>query len=146
MAELRISTEKVCFIVARARAYHAKLPPVLPDYGSNPTDDEGGAPTLEDRPGDLSEQVLRDALAELNGAELADLLGLARLGEDDARTTDDWPDVLREVDDQHPEHPVDDLVAQPLLADMLEEGLAKFGLNCADSGQALEPGTKVLPD
>lgn len=145
MSDLRISTEKVCFIVAKARAFHAKLPPVLPDYGSNPTDEEGLHPILEDRPGDLTGQELRDALAGLNGAELADLIGLWRLGEDDQRTADDWPEVLRDVEDQHPEHPVDALSEQPLLADMLEEGLQKFGLSCADSGEGIDPGSKVLP-
>ena len=146
MAELRISTEKVCFIVAKARAFHAKIPPVLPDHGSNPSDEEAVHPILEDRPGDLTGQELRDALAGLNGAELADLIGLLRLGEDDLRTAEDWPEVLREVDDQRPEHPVDQLIEQPLLADMLEEGLQKFGLSCADSGEPLHPETKVLPD
>lgn len=145
MSELRISTEKVCFIIARARAFHAKLPPVLPDYGSNPSDEDAVHPILEDREGDLSGQELRDALADLNGAELADLIGLFRLGEDDLRSADDWQDVLGEVDDQRPEHPVDDLAGQPLLADMLEEGLQKFGLSCADSGESLAPGAKVLP-
>ena len=145
MSDLRISTEKVCFIVARARTFHAKLPPVLPDYGSNPSDEEAAHPILEDRPDDLTGQELRDALSELNGAELADLIGLFRLGEDDLRTADDWPDVLREVDDQQPEHPVDYLTEQPLLADMLEEGLQKFGLSCADSGEPVDPASKVLP-
>ena len=146
MAELRISVEKVCFIVARARTFHAKLPPVLPDYGSNPTDEEAAHPILEDRPGDATEQELRDALAGLNGAEMADLIALSWLGRDDVRTTDDWADVLAEVEDQHPEHPVDELAQQPLLADMLEEGLAKFDLSCADSGDPVPPGAKLLPD
>ena len=145
MSELRISTEKVCFIIAKARTFHAKLPPVLPDYGSNPSDEDAVHPILEDRPGDLTGQELKDALAELNGAELADLIGLFRLGEEDIRTADDWPEVLREVDEQQPEHPVDELVEQPLLADMLEEGLQKFGLSCADSGEPLDPPVKVLP-
>jgi len=146
MAELRISTEKVCFIVARSRTFHAKLPPVLPDYGSNPADEDTAHPILEDRPGDETEQELRDALSGLDGAEMADLIALSWLGRDDVRDADDWDDVLAEVADQRPEHPVDALVEQPLLADMLEEGLAKFGLSCADSGEELAPDARVLPE
>ena len=146
MSELRISTEKVCFIIARARTFHAKLPPVLADYGSNPSDEDAVHPILEDREGDLTGQELRDALAGLDGGELADLIGLFRLGEDDLRTAEDWPEVLREVDDQPPEHPVDHLMQQPLLADMLEEGLQKFELSCAESGEPLGPRAKVLPE
>ena len=146
MSELRISTEKVCFIVARARTFHAKLPPVLPDDGSNPTDESVDHPILEDRPGDATGEELRDALSGLSGAEMADLIGLFWLGRDDLRDADDWADVLAEVDDQRPEHPVDDLMQQPLLADMLEEGLAKFGHSCMDRGEAVEPPARMLPE
>jgi hypothetical protein len=146
MAELRISTEKVCFIIARARAFHVKTTPVLDDYGSNPSDEEALHPILEDRLGDASETEFKDAVAALDGAELADLIALSWLGGDESRDADDWDDVLAEVADQRPEHPVDAMTEQPLLAEMLEEGLAKFGLSCAESGEAIPPDAKLLPD
>lgn len=145
MSELRISTEKVCFIVARSRAFHAQLPTVLPDEGSNSIDDDGGQILEDDEDDDVAEEELRDAFRSLDGAEMADLIGLFWLAREDGGE-DDWPDIMAEVADQHPEHPIDYLVEQPLLADFLEEGLAAFGLRCADSGEPIAGGSRLRPD
>lgn len=146
MAELRISTEKVCFIIAKARAFHVKAAPVVDDYGSNPSDEEAAHPILEDRAGDATDTELRDAIAGLDGGELADLIGLSWLGRDADRDADDWDEILAEVADQAPERPVDALMEQPLLAEMLEEGLDAFGLSCGESGEAIAPDARVLPE
>ena len=129
MSELRISTETVCFAIARARAL-AKVAPTGLVEGSNPSDENYQA-VLEDRPGDATEEELRRALQALNGEELADLIGLMWLGRDD-RPVEDWPDVLREVAEQPPERPIDELLETPLLGEYLEQGLATFGYSCSD--------------
>lgn len=135
MSELRIDTATVCFIVTKARAFDAKVAPGGMEAGSNPVDDEMlGA--LEHRARDPIEQELRQAIEALNGAELADLTALMRLGRDDG-SIDDWPDVLHDILEDPPEHPVDDLVGTPLLGDYLEEGLAKFGVNCMETGEGV---------
>jgi len=133
MAELRISTETVCFIIAKARALDAKVAPSGLMDGSNPADDEERA-ILEDRPGDATEEELRRTLEALNGAEMADLIGLAWLGRGE-ETVEDWPDIMERVADEHPEHPVTYLMQLPLLGDYLDEGLAAFGLSCTESGE-----------
>jgi len=130
MSELRISTETVCFAIARARALAAKVAPTGLVEGSNPSDENYQA-VLEDRPGDATEEELRRALQALNGEELADLIGLMWLGRDD-RPVEDWPDVLREVAEQPPERPIDELLETPLLGEYLEQGLATFGYSCSD--------------
>ena len=134
MAELRISTETVCFIIAKARALDAKVAPTGLADGSNPTDDEAGHPILEDLPSDATEEELRRTLEALNGAEMADLIGLAWLGRGE-ETIEDWPEIMQRVAEEHPEHPVAWLMQLPLLGDYLEEGLAAFGLSCLDSGE-----------
>src|SRR5690606_28309660 len=48
---LRISPEKVCFIIFKARQFDAKVAPVVPDEGSNPVD-ESFFDVLEDIPDD----------------------------------------------------------------------------------------------
>jgi hypothetical protein len=130
MSELRISTETVCFAIARARALAAKVAPTGLVEGSNPSDENYQA-VLEDRSGDATEEELRRALQALNGEELADLIGLTWLGRDD-RPVEDWPDVLREVAEQPPERPIDELLETPLLGEYLEQGLATFGYSCSD--------------
>ena len=146
MSELRISTERVCFIIAKSRAFHAKITPVMADDASNMTDDEGFSPAvMEDRGTDGTEQELREALHDLNPAELADILGLMWLGREGG-DEEDWPDIMAQVEDQRPEHPVDYLVQSPLLGDFLDEGLEKFGFRCEDSGEPVAAGTRLRPD
>lgn len=145
MSELRISTERVCFIIAKSRAFHVKITPVMGDDASNMTDEEGFSPAvIEDRGTDGTEEELREALRDLNPAEMADLLGLMWLGREGG-AEEDWPDIMAQVEDQRPEHPIDDLVQSPLLGDFLDEGLEKFGFSCADSGEAVAGGTKMRP-
>ena len=48
---LGISSEKVCYIIAKARQFEAKDVVADPDSGSNPTDD-GVVCVLEDQPDD----------------------------------------------------------------------------------------------
>jgi hypothetical protein len=133
MAELRISTETVCFIIAKARTLDVKVASSGLMSGSNPADDEERA-ILEDQPGDATEEELRRTLEALNGAEMADLIGLAWLGRGE-ETVEDWPDIMQRVTEEHPEHPIAWLMQLPLLGDYLEEGLAAFGLSCTDSGE-----------
>jgi hypothetical protein len=144
MSELRVSTETICFIIAKARALDVKVAPTGLASGSDPIDDDYHA-TLEDRASDPTEEELRRTLEAVNGAEMADLVALVWLGRDDL-DVGEWPDVLRQVSDAHIEHPVDYLVRMPLLGDYLEEGLAKFGRSCLESGEPLDPAARVRPD
>jgi hypothetical protein len=144
MSELRVSTETICFIIAKARALDVKVAPTGLASGSDPIDD-GYQAALEDRASDPTEEELRQTLEALNGAEMADVLSLMWLGRDDL-ALEEWPDVLRQVDDAHIGHPVDYLMGRPLLGDYLEEGLAKFGVSCLESGETIDPGVRVRPE
>lgn len=130
MSELRINTETVCFVIAKARAFDAQVAPSGLAEGSNPSDENYQA-VLEDRPGDATEEELRRTLQSLNGEELADLIGLMWLGRDD-RPLEDWPDVLREVAEEWPDHPIAEILGTPLLGEYLDLGLAKFGYSCTE--------------
>lgn len=143
MSELRVSTETICFVIAKARALDVKEAPSGLASGTNPADEDYQS-ALEDRPGDATEEELERTLQALNGAEMADTIALMWLGRDDS-PLEEWPDVLREVGEAHIEHPVDYLMGTPLLGDYLEEGLAKFGFSCIESGEPLEAPTKTLP-
>jgi hypothetical protein len=143
MSELRVSTETVCFIIAKARAFDAKVAPSGLNDGANPIDD-AYLETLEDQPGgDATEEELRRTLEALNGAEMADLVGLMWLGRE-ATPVESWEEVQRQIAEAGIEHPVDYLMGTPLLGDYLEEGLAWFGRSCTESGEAMAPGTKLL--
>ena len=130
MATLRISPEKVCFVVVKARELDVQVAPSELEDGSNATDDDMAA-ILEDYAGNPTYEELRSFLEALNDDELEDLLALTWLGRDDY-TIDDWDDVLAEVRDVRERHTIDYLLGTPLLPDYLEDGLAAFGLSCEE--------------
>ena len=151
MAELRISPEKVCFIVMRSRAYEAKEAATGMGEGSNPSDQglEDEAPYIdtldEDEAGDATEEELRDAIRSLNEDEKLDLISLMRLGRDGAAGLDDWDEILAEVADEQDTPAEHYLLGTPLLAEYLEEGLDKFGISCTDLMPSGEWPPEVAP-
>jgi hypothetical protein len=130
MATLRISPEKVCFVVVKARELDVKVDPEELDEGSNPTDDQMMA-ILEDYADDPTFEELKSFLESLNDDEVEDLLALTWLGRGDY-SLDDWDEIMGEVRDVRERHTVDYLLGTPLLPDYLEGGLAEFGLSCEE--------------
>ena len=130
--ELGINPEKVCFIIAQARAFDVKEGDSDPDSGSNATDD-GMADILEDTPGDASYQEMVEFIRALDEEEQVNLVALAWLG----RGTYDireWREAIREARAQRNTRTAEYLTGLPLLGDYLEEGLAAFGESCAEPG------------
>lgn len=127
---LTISSEKVCFIIVKAREFDAKDPSSEPDPGSNPSDDRGIA-VLEEHGDDPVEQELASFIGALSQDEQIDLVGLAWLGRDGAGR-DDWRETRREAARAHNERTASYLLGMPMLADFLEEGLSMLGLSCEE--------------
>ena len=73
---LNISPEKVCFLIAKARMFDAKVDPVEPDPGSNAADD-GGREILADYRSDSTLEELSNAIDTLNDDEVIDVIALA---------------------------------------------------------------------
>ena len=125
-----ISTEKVCFIIVKARELDVKVAPEELDEGSNATDD-GMQRILEDYADDPTREELKSFLAAQSDDELRELVALTWIGRGDYGP-DDWDNVLSEVQDTREKHTIDYLLGTPLLADYLEEALSQFGLSCED--------------
>jgi Protein of unknown function (DUF3775) len=125
-----ISTEKVCYVVVKARELGVKVAPEELDDGSNPTDDAMQR-ILEDYADDPTYEELKSFLAAQSDDEIRQLLALTWIGRGDY-DADDWDDVLSEVQDVREKHTIDYLLGTPLLADYLEEALSQFGLSCED--------------
>lgn len=131
MPTLRISSEKVCYIVVKAREFDVKVAPEWLDDASNPTDD-GMTRVLEDYKDDPTLAELQSYLRSLDDDELEDMVALTLIGRGDY-TIDEWEDVMSEVRDlRASEDTVRYLIGIPLLGDYLEDGLNEFGLTCAD--------------
>jgi Protein of unknown function (DUF3775) len=130
MPTLRISTEKVCYVVVKAREFDVKVAPEWLDDGSNPADD-GMTRVLEDYKDDPTLLELRSYLHAMNEDELEDLIALTLLGRGDY-AIDEWEDLMAEAAELREDGPVRYLIGIPLLGDYLEDGLNEFGLSCAD--------------
>lgn len=128
--ELGINSEKVCHVIAKARAFDAKEEMTDPDSGSNAADD-GMTDVLEDLPDDIDATRLEllEFIRSMDEDEQINLVALAWVG----RGTYDlgeWREALNQARAQHNKRTAEYLLGLPMLGDYLEEGLAAFGLDC----------------
>jgi hypothetical protein len=114
-AELTISTEKVCFIIVKAREFDVKDAVTEPDPGSNAADD-GQVAVLEDHADDPVQQELTSFINALTGR--------------DDYEASDWATVRDEAAREHNRRTASYLLGMPMLADFLEEGLSMLGRSC----------------
>lgn len=129
-AEMDIAPEKVCFVVVKSREFQAKVDVVEADPGSNPSD-EGFREILEDYRDDPTYEELKEFLSSLNEDEIANLLALAWMGRGDFGR-DEWTTAVMEARRVEDAKAADYLIATPLIADYLEEGLSQLGHSCED--------------
>ncbi len=123
-----LSTEKACYIIAKAREFDVKVDPVGPDPGSNPADDDE-LDVLEDFAADPTFDELTAAIRELNRDEQIELVALTWLGRG-SFSTDQWHEAVAEARDAHNDRTAEYLTGIPLLSDYLEEGLTAMGESC----------------
>src|SRR3546814_20859493 len=87
-----MGTDKVCWVVVKARAFDATEETVEEDYGGNPID-EGFREVLEDQPDDPTPDELEAFIDAMNDGEQAELVALTWLGRGDI-TADDWSEAM----------------------------------------------------
>ncbi|MEH6953085.1 DUF3775 domain-containing protein (plasmid) [Nitrobacter sp. NHB1] len=127
---MTISTEKVCFIIIKARQFDAKDAMTEPNRGSNPFDDME-AVVLEEHEDDPVVEELTGLIDALSEDEQIDLVSLTWLGRDDYSAAD-WAMVREEAARAHNERTASYLLGVPQLGDFLEEGLSMLGYSCED--------------
>lgn len=130
MPELAISSDKVGFLIEKARQFDAKDIASDTDAGSNGADDDM-IDVLED---DGRDPVVREIAGFINALsqdEQTDLVALMRLGRGDG-TIEEWSDLRREAADGRNGHTARYLLGEPLLGDLLAEGLGEFGIDWTD--------------
>ena len=136
MPELAISPEKVAFLIEKAREFDVKESGTDPDSGSNPTDDDN-IDVLEDNRSDPVAFELRSFIRAMNEDEQVDLVTLMWLGRGDG-TIDDWDELrARAIEargeyDQPRSETARYLLGEPMLGDLLADGLDAFGMDWTD--------------
>jgi len=127
MPELAISAEKVGFLIEKARQFDVKEAASDPDSGSNGTDDDM-IDVLQDTGADPVVREITGFIRALSVDEQIDLIALMRLGRGDG-TLEEWNELRREAADSRDGRTVTYLLGEPMLGDLLAEGLEEFGLD-----------------
>ena len=127
---LDIPTDRLGFIILKAREYDVKEGDSDPDEGSNPTDD-GNMDVLTDNGDDPVREELLDAIRELNDDERVQLVALAWLGRG-TYDLSEWRTALDTARSEHRKRTAEYLLGLPLLGDYLEDGLSMFGDGIVD--------------
>jgi hypothetical protein len=130
MPSLSISSEKVCFLIVKAREFDVQDIDTELEEGANASDDKM-IDVLEENSDNPVAQEIRVFIAELGEDEKADLIGLLRVGRGDG-PMEEWDALREEGFGEHEGRIAAYLMGEPLLSDYLEEGLSQFGISCAE--------------
>ena len=131
--------DTLCRIVLRAREYEAQTPT---DYDGNETadnvddTDEETLSVLDDTLNDSVEEELKSAFEDLGEDQLAEVLAFCWVGQG-TYDAGDWDEAIDEAQSMVAEGvdgAIDELMEQPMLASVLESGLAAFDLSCNGIG------------
>jgi hypothetical protein len=129
----------LCRIILRAREYEAQTPT---DYDGNEAADnvddeeEGTLSVLDDTINDSVEEELRAVFEDLGEDQLAEVLAFCWVGQG-TYDAGDWEEAMDEAGDLARDGgsaAIDELMEMPMLASVLESGLAAFDLSCDGIG------------
>ncbi len=123
---LDISTEKVAYVIVRARELDAKV-----GRWDSPGDSRDADTILESRRGDATEHELRSFISDLNDDEKAELVAVMWIGRD-TYSAEELSEAISTARQEATTPTEDYLLGIPLLSDYLEEGLAKLGIDPGD--------------
>jgi hypothetical protein len=132
--------DTLCRIILRAREYEAQT---ATDYdGGEAADnvddeDEGALSVLDDTINESVEEELKAALEDLGEDQLAEVIAFCWVGQG-TYDAGDWDEAMNEaqdlVGDDGTSGAIDELMDMPMLASVLESGLAAFDLSCEGIG------------
>jgi Protein of unknown function (DUF3775) len=132
--------ETLCRIILRAREYEAQT---ASDYDRDEDPDnvddeqEGTLSVLEDDINTSVEEELHAAFEDLGEDQLAEVIAFCWVGQGTYEAAD-WDEAMAEAQDlvnDGSEGAIEELMEQPMLASVLESGLAAFELSCEGIGE-----------
>lgn len=125
---LDVNPEIVCFLIDKAREFHAREQVVIPDNPDSSTDD-WALQVLADHKGDLTYQEFVATVNDLEPDQQQNVVALLWLGRGDFDVSE-WEAALDEARENWTPQTGEYLIAHPLLADYLLEGLSLLGYSC----------------
>jgi hypothetical protein len=127
-ATLDINPEIVCQIIILAKGFHAKEEVVIPEEPLSQSED-WARQVLADHADDPTYQELKGMIEDLEPDQQECLVALMWVGRGDF-TASEWPTALGAASARRSNHTADYLIASPLVASYLEEGLNQLGYEC----------------
>jgi hypothetical protein len=131
--------DTLCRIILRAREYEAQT---ATDYDGGETADnvddeeEGTLSVLDDTINDSIEEELQAAFEDLGEDQLAEVIAFCWVGQGTYEAAD-WDEAMEEAQSlvgEGADGAIAELLDQPMLASVLESGLAAFDLSCDGIG------------
>ena len=131
--------ETLCRIILRAREYEEQTVDYADDEDADDVDDEqeGMLSVLEDDINDSVEEELKAVFEDLGEDQLAEVMAFCWIGQGTYEVSD-WDEAMQEAQDlvsESTDEAIDELMDQPMLASVLESGLASFELSCDGIGE-----------
>ena len=131
--------ETLCRIILRAREYEAQTVDFADDEEADDVDDEqeGMLSVLEDDINDSVEKELKAVFEDLGEDQLAEVIAFCWVGQG-TYEAGDWDEAMEEAQSlvsESADVAINELMDQPMLASVLESGLAAFDLSCDGIGE-----------
>ncbi|HFD79759.1 MAG TPA: DUF3775 domain-containing protein [Gammaproteobacteria bacterium] len=127
---LNVNPDIVCFLASKARVFHSKEDVVFPDEPDSSADD-WALQMLADHGGDSVFQEFKATVEDLEPDQQQEVVALMWLGRGEF-SAGEWDAAVQEARDNWTEGTAEYLIAHPLLADYLLEGLDMLGYSCEE--------------
>ena len=125
---LDVNPDDICRLIALAREFHAQEQVVIPEEPGNPSGD-WSQQILASHVEDATLQEFMSIIKDLEPRQQQQVVGLLWIGRGDFEL-DEWDAVLEQARDSWTVRTGKYLIAHPLLADYLTEGLDLHGYRC----------------
>ena len=131
--------DTLCRIILRAREYEAQTPSdYADDEAADNVDDDGEAAlsVLDDAINDSVEEELQSAFEDLGEDQLAEVIAFCWVGQGTYEASD-WDEAYDEAQSlvtAGSENAIGELMEMPMLASVLDAGLAAFDISCDGVG------------
>lgn len=122
-----INTEKVCYVIVKARELESEDEGIEPD-SSNPADDKFVSVLTEEAYSPVRRELV-DFIEALDEDEQFELVALSWVGRGDF-TAEEWDAAVAQARERHKTPTSEYLLGTPLLASYLEAGLQEFDESC----------------
>lgn len=123
-----LNPQIVCFLIDKAHEFHVKEQVSIPETPTSPADD-WARQVLADHVDDATYQEMHNTIDQLEPDQQVQLVALMWLGRGDFEAGE-WDAAFEAAGEAWTEHTSDYLIATPLLADYLAEGLDLLGYAC----------------